>query len=100
MTESVGRPEIVTAMTTFGPSGTWWCWCLLQHPELAALAEGVPADARAMYSGTAAQEMLEQRRLTLAQLRAQGVLVVETSATQIAPDTISQYLEIKALGLL
>ncbi len=99
MTESVGRPEIVAAMTTLVRRHLV-VLVLLQHPELSALVESDPANAREMYSSTAAQEMLEQRRSTLATLRAQGVLVVETTAAAIASDSISQYLEIKAQGRL
>lgn len=99
MPESVGRPEIVAAMASLVRRHLV-VLVLLQHPELTALAEGAPADARGMYSSTAAQEMLEQRRATLATLRAQGVLVVETTAEGIAADAISQYLEIKAQGRL
>lgn len=99
MMESVGRPEIVAAITTLVRRHLV-VLVLLQHPELAALVEGEPRNARDMYANTAAQELLEQRRTTLAQLRAQGVLVVETTAEGIAADSISQYLEIKAQGRL
>ncbi|MGI4852856.1 MAG: DUF58 domain-containing protein [Janthinobacterium lividum] len=99
MTESVGRPEIVAAVSSLVRRHLV-VLVLLQHPELTALAEGAPADARGMYRSTAAQEMLEQRRATLATLRAQGVLVIETTAAGIAADAISQYLEIKAQGRL
>jgi hypothetical protein len=73
---------------------------LLEHPELEALAASAPKNAREMYAVTAAQEMLERRRATLMQLRAQGVLVVETSASGVASDSISKYLEVKAQGKL
>ena len=99
MTESAGRPEIVTAVTNLVRRHLV-VLVLLQHPELEALAAATPKDARAMYASTAAQEMLEQRRIALAQLRAQGVLVVETSAAAVASDSISKYLEVKSQGRL
>lgn len=99
MTESAGRPEIVAAVTGLVRRHLV-VLVLLQHPELEALASATPKDARAMYASTAAQELLEQRRLTLAQLRAQGVLVVETSAAAVASDSISKYLEVKSQGRL
>ena len=99
MTESAGRPEIVTAVTGLVRRHLV-VLVLLQHPELEALAAATPKDARAMYASTAAQELLEQRKLALAQLRAQGVLVVETSAAAVASDSISKYLEVKSQGRL
>ena len=99
MTEAAGRPEIVSAVADLVRRHLV-VLVLLQHPELEALAAKAPGKARAMYAGAAAQEMLERRRLTLAQLRAQGVLVVETSASSVAADAISRYLEVKAQGQL
>jgi uncharacterized protein (DUF58 family) len=99
MTESAGRPEIVAAVVSLVRRHLV-VLVLLQHPELEALAANAPKDARGMYAAAAAQEMLERRRITVAQLRSQGVLVVETSAAGVAADTISKYLEIKAQGRL
>jgi uncharacterized protein (DUF58 family) len=99
MTESAGRPEIVSAVVSLVRRHLV-VLVLLQHPELELLANSAPTDARGMYAAAAAQEMLERRRTTIAQLRAQGVLVVETSAAGVAADTISKYLEIKAQGKL
>jgi uncharacterized protein (DUF58 family) len=99
MTESAGRPEIVAAVVGLVKRHLV-VLVLLQHPELEALAENAPADARGMYAAAAAQEMLERRRITIAQLRASGVMVVETSAAGVAADTISKYLEIKSQGRL
>lgn len=99
MTESAGRPEIVTAVTSLVRRHLV-VLVLLAHPELEALAGSAAKNARAMYAATAAQELLEQRRALIAQLRSQGVLVVETSAAAVASDSISKYLEIKAQGRL
>lgn len=97
MTESAGRPEIVTAVTELVRRHLV-VLVLLQHPELESLAHDPPSDARAMYERAAAQQMLQQRRLTLARLRAQGVLIVETAAASVAADAINQYLQVKAQG--
>ena len=97
MTESVGQPEIVAAVSGL-VRGHVVVLVLLQHPEMEQLATARPANAREMFASAAAQEMLERRRLTLLQLRAQGVLVVETSASAVASDTITKYLEVKKSG--
>jgi uncharacterized protein (DUF58 family) len=69
MTESAGRPEIVSAVTALVKRHLV-VLVLLEHPELEALAASAPKNAREMYAVTAAQEMLERRRATLMQLRA------------------------------
>ena len=99
MAETAGRPEIVAAVTELVRRHLV-VLILLQHPELEALAAAAPANVRDMHAGAAAQEMLERRRMTLAQLRAQGVLVLETTAQAIAADAITQYLELKSQGRL
>ena len=71
---------------------------LLTHPELDALAAQEPATVSEMYASTAAQEMLERRRVTLAQLRQQGVLVVETTPHEVGADAITKYLEGQSPG--
>jgi uncharacterized protein (DUF58 family) len=73
---------------------------LLEHPELDALAAREPKNVEEMFASTAAQEMLERRRETIAKLRQQGVLVVETTPAEVGASAISKYLEVKAQGLL
>ena len=46
------------------------------------------------------REVLERRREVLARLRAQGVLVVETTPGTVKTDAINEYLEVKARGLV
>jgi len=53
-----------------------------------------------MFQSAAAQEMLERRRETVAQLERQGVLIVETTAAEVGMRAVSKYLEVKAEGLL
>ncbi len=73
---------------------------VLGHPELKELAERKPEDVEQMFVSTAATEILERRREILARLRAQGVLVVETTPGTVKADAINEYLEVKARGLL
>jgi uncharacterized protein (DUF58 family) len=73
---------------------------VLGHPELRELAERKPDNLEQMFVSTAATEILERRREILARLRAQGVLVVETTPGTVKADAINEYLEVKARGLL
>jgi uncharacterized protein (DUF58 family) len=99
MADSAGRPELVTAAAELVRQHLV-VLVLLKHPELDALAEHRPTTQEAMFRAAAAQEMLERRRETMAQLRRQGVLIVETTAAEVGVNAISKYLEVKAQGLL
>jgi uncharacterized protein (DUF58 family) len=97
--ESAGRPEVVTAVAELVRRHLV-VLVLLEHPELDALATREPKNAEEMFASTAAQEMLERRRETIAKLRQQGVLVVETTPAEVGASAISKYLEVKAQGSL
>lgn len=99
LVDSAGKPELVTAASELVRRHLV-VLVLLKHPELEELAGRVPKTREEMFHATAAQEMLERRRETIAQLERQGVLIVETTAEEIGIRAVSQYLEVKARGLL
>jgi uncharacterized protein (DUF58 family) len=99
LVDSVGRPELVTAASELVRRHLV-VLVLLKHPELEELAGRVPKTREEMFHSAAAQEMLERRRETIAQLERQGVLIVETTAEEIGVRAVSEYLEVKARGLL
>ncbi len=99
LAESAGRPEVVIAAAELVRRHLV-VLVLLEHPELDALAAREPKNAEEMFASTAAQEMLERRRQTIAKLRQQGVLVVETTPANVGVTAITKYLEVKAQGLL
>ena len=99
LVDSAGRPELVTAASELVRRHLV-VLVLLKHPELEELAARVPKTREEMFHVTAAQEMLERRRETIAQLERHGVLIVETTAEEIGVRAVSQYLEVKARGLL
>jgi len=99
LTDSAGRPEIVTAAAELVKRHLV-VLVLLKHPELEELANAKPTTRAAMFHTAAAQEMLERRRETIVQLERQGVLIVETTAKEIGINAISKYLEVKAQGML
>jgi uncharacterized protein (DUF58 family) len=73
---------------------------VLKHPELDELASRAPKNVEQMYETAAAREMLDRRRETIAKLRQQGVLVVESTPGEIGLRAINSYLDVKARGLL
>lgn len=99
LADTAGRPELVTAAAELARRHLV-VLVLLKHPELSALADDLPADRAAMFHAAAATEMEERRRETISQLERQGVLIVEASAEEIGVRAVSEYLEVKARGLL
>ncbi len=99
LVDSAGRPEIAAAAAELVRRHLV-VLVLLQHPELEELAARIPRSRDEMYHSAAAQEMLERRRETIAQMERSGVLVVETTAEEAGIRAVSKYLEVKAEGLL
>ena len=99
LADTAGRPALVTAAAELARRHLV-VLVLLKHPELDSLANEMPADRAAMFHAAAATEMEERRRKTIAQLERQGVLIVEATAEKIGVRAVSEYLEVKARGLL
>lgn len=99
LADTAGRPELVTAAVELSRQHLV-VLVLLKHPELDKLANELPANRAAMFHAAAATEMEERRRETIAQLERQGVLIVEATAEEIGVRAVSEYLEVKARGLL
>jgi uncharacterized protein (DUF58 family) len=97
--DSAGRPEVVSAAVDLVRRHLVLL-VVLHHPELDQLAARGPATVEQMYESAAAKEMLDRRRQTIAKLRQQGVLVVETTPGEIGLQTINSYLDVKARGLI
>jgi uncharacterized protein (DUF58 family) len=97
--DSAGRPEIVTAAAELVRTHLVLL-VLLEHPELEELAGRTVKTVEEMYSSAAATEMLNRRRETIATLRRQGVLVVESTPGNVGIRAINSYLDVKARGLL
>ncbi|MCU0623248.1 MAG: DUF58 domain-containing protein [Gemmatimonadaceae bacterium] len=67
---------------------------------LAAARPALGSRAAALHEAAAAEELLEGREMALAQMRAQGVVVLDVSPSQMTPGVINAYLAIKARGAL
>jgi uncharacterized protein (DUF58 family) len=97
--DSAGRPEVVAAASDLVRRHLVLL-VVLKHPELDQLAARSPSTVEEMYASAAAKEMLDRRRETIAKLRQQGVLVVESTPGEVGLRTINGYLEVKAKGLI
>ena len=99
LADSARRPEVVDAAVDLARRHLVLL-VILVHPELDQLSRREPSSVEQMFISTAATEILERRREIIARLRAQGVLVVETTPGSVKADAINQYLEVKARGMV
>lgn len=72
----------------------------LRDPRLDRLAHLRPSGAEEAYRRAVATDLLAQRRLALASLRAGGALVLDATPADLTVETVNQYLEIKQQGRL
>jgi uncharacterized protein (DUF58 family) len=99
LADSGRRPEVVDAAVDLARRHLVLL-VVLVHPQLDQISKREPKTVEEMFVSTAATEILERRRELIVRLRAQGVLVVETSPGSVKADVINQYLEVKARGIL
>jgi len=72
----------------------------VSDPGIVALAEQRPRNSAAVYEGTVAQQLLEQRQVTLETLRQRGVLTLDVPADRLTVAVINRYLELKARTMI
>ena len=72
----------------------------LRDDRLDALARLRPEEARQAYERAVVTDLLAQRRLALASLRAGGALVLDAAPKDLTVETVNRYLEIKARAIL
>jgi uncharacterized protein (DUF58 family) len=72
----------------------------LRDHRLDALAQARPAEAREAYQRAVVTDLLAQRRLALASLRAGGALVLDAAPADLTVATVNRYLEIKQRAVL
>lgn len=68
----------------------------IADPTVQRLARAAVVDSRSLYERTVAAQLLDERRLTLDRLRAQGVATLDVPADELSVAVIDKYLELKA----
>lgn len=72
---------------------------VLSEPKIRARAEQVPATVAETYQKAAAADLRRRRRLALEQMRARGILVLETDPEHLSVQLVKRYLEIRQADL-
>ncbi|MCB0168409.1 MAG: DUF58 domain-containing protein, partial [Anaerolineae bacterium] len=72
----------------------------ISDPDIHAASKQRPHDSLTVYQRAAAEQLLDERQVTLDQLRRQGVLTLDVPANQLSMAVINRYLELKGRTLL
>ena len=72
----------------------------ISDPDVVLASQQQPQDSQTAYQRMAASQLLDQRQVTLDQLRQQGVLTLDVPANQLSIAVINRYLELKAKTML
>ena len=72
---------------------------VLTEPKIRQLAEQIPNTVAETYQKAAAADLRRRRQLTLEQMRARGILVLETDPDHLSIHLVKRYLEIRQADL-
>lgn len=72
----------------------------VRDPTVQRLAQQPILDSSSLYQRTVAEQLLDERRLTLERLQRRGVLTLDVAADELSLAVINRYLELKARVLL
>ncbi len=70
----------------------------ISDPSVVELAQQLPHDSASVYQRAVAEQMLNERALTLELLRRRGVLTLDVPANRLTIAVVNKYLELKARG--
>jgi uncharacterized protein (DUF58 family) len=99
LAETATTPEVVESAARMAHRHLVFL-AVIGQPEMRALLETDPANARQMYRYAAAQEIVQRRDLLLRGLRRHGALALEIDPTRLSTAVVNQYLEAKERSLL
>ncbi len=72
----------------------------VRDPTVQRLAQQAIVDSSSLYQRTVAEQLLDERRLTLDRLQRRGVLTLDVAANELSMAVIKRYLDLKARILL
>ncbi len=99
LAESSMRPEVIDGAAQLLHRHVV-LFVAMAQPEVAAIAQAVPANVEEMFRSAAAQEMATRRELLLARLRDQGAMTLDTLPSQMTASVLNHYLSIKERAIL
>jgi uncharacterized protein (DUF58 family) len=93
--DDIASNELLAALGRLTPKYLPFC-VTLRDPQVDFRAGQLAPDLPGAYTQSVALDLLQQRQLAFANLKRQGVLVLDAPATQISDLLVDRYLQIKA----
>jgi uncharacterized protein (DUF58 family) len=72
----------------------------INEPSIVELAHQAARDSQTTYQRAVAEQLLNERALTMDMLRQRGVMTLDVPANQLTIAVVNKYLELKARGRL
>lgn len=97
--DDIASAELLTALGRLTPRYLPFC-VTLRDPQVDLRASELATDLPGAYTQAVALDFLQQRELAFANLKRQGVLVLDAPADRISDRLVDRYLQIKARNQL
>ena len=91
--------DLLAALGRLTPRYLPFC-VALRDPQVDKIAHTPSQDLDAAYVRAVALDLLSQRQVAFAQLKQQGVLVLDAPANQVSDQLVNRYVQLKARNLL
>jgi uncharacterized protein (DUF58 family) len=72
----------------------------IRDPVLDQEAHQRPTDSAAVYRRAVAEQLVDERRILLENLRRRGVLTLDVDAAHLSAQVVNRYLQLKAKTLI
>lgn len=99
LAESAMRPEVIDGAAQLLHRHVL-LFVSVAQPEIASIADAVPATVQEMFRSTAAQEMASRRERLLARLREQGATTMDTLPGKMTAEVLNHYLSLKERSII
>lgn len=97
--DATASSELLTALGHLTPRYLPFC-VTLRDPEVDQQAHKTPQTLTSTYARAVALDLLSQRQLAFAELKQQGVLVLDAPAPSVSEQLVDRYLQLKARNRL
>lgn len=97
--DTTASAELLAALARLAPRYLPFC-VTLRDPQVDRQAHALAMDVTSAYRRAVALDLLTQRQVAFAELRQQGVLVLDAPANQITDQLVDRYLQLKARNQL
>ncbi|HEY6120268.1 MAG TPA: DUF58 domain-containing protein [Pyrinomonadaceae bacterium] len=99
LVDEEGSKELLTSLRLLRPRHLPLVVTIADR-DLKAVVRDAPANVRALFTQSVAEEIIHQREAALRLVESQGGLALDVTAAALAPALLEKYLQVKERGLL